>query len=227
MIQTLLSYGADAKTSQLTSQLWLKDTSGHYDDADVENGLNLNLYKRSAYFHNSKSCDMEGVVYHDLCNLDKYIMNSVAINFKLYRSRPEFCLLTSESNPDFELILEDICLKVAKLSILSSVITAHANRFQTTNAKYQFTRTEVRMISMPGGTMSFNYNDLFNSITSIRACIGLVDAESAAGSYTLNPFNFQHFNLNQIALKLNGVPVSGNVMQLFFKNPCNNSWSSP
>lgn len=31
MIQTLLSYGSGAKTSQLTSQLWIKDTAGQLD----------------------------------------------------------------------------------------------------------------------------------------------------------------------------------------------------
>ena len=35
MIQTLLTYGSDAKTSQLTSQMWLKDTPGHMDDYEI------------------------------------------------------------------------------------------------------------------------------------------------------------------------------------------------
>jgi hypothetical protein len=34
----MLSYGTDAKKSQLTSQLYFKDKTGHYDDNDVNNG---------------------------------------------------------------------------------------------------------------------------------------------------------------------------------------------
>jgi hypothetical protein len=89
---------------------------------------------------------------------------------------------------------------------------AHAEKKKTTNAKYQFTRTEVRLISIAAGSLSFNYNNLFNGLRLIRVGIGFVDSEAAAGSYALNPFNFQHFSLRQITLKLNQVPVSGNIM---------------
>jgi hypothetical protein len=48
-----------------------------------------------------------------------------------------------------------------------------------------------------------------------RVVIGFVDSEAAAGNYTLDPFNFQHFSLRQITLKLNQVPVS--VFSTFWK----------
>lgn len=214
MIQTLLSYGSDAKKSQLTTQLWIKDKTGHYDDCDVKNGTNASLYNRSLYLSESQTCDLEGPLLHDLFNLDRYILNGVAINVKLYRSRPEFCLLTNEANPNFEVVIEDIALNVCKLQVNPSVITAHAEKLKSTNAKYPFTRTEVRLISIPGGSLSFNYNNLFNGLRPTRVVIGFVDSAAAAGSYTLNPFNFQHFNLSQLALKLNQVPVTGNIMQL-------------
>jgi len=84
MIQTLLSYGTDAKKSQLASQLWIKDVTGHYDN-DVKNGANTSLYNRSLYLSESQTCDLEGPLLHDLFNLDRYIVNEVAINVKLYR----------------------------------------------------------------------------------------------------------------------------------------------
>jgi hypothetical protein len=68
---------------------------------------------------------------------------------------------------------------------------AHAEKKKTTNAKYPFTRTEVRLISIAAGSLSFNYNNLFNGLRLIRVVIGFVDSEAAAGSYALNPFNFQ------------------------------------
>ncbi|CAC5392368.1 unnamed protein product [Mytilus coruscus] len=102
MIQTLLSYGSEAKKSQLTSQLWKKDQPGHFDDSDVENGGNSSFFDRAQYFNQSQVCDLEA----------------------------------------------------------------------------------------------------------------FTESGSSSGSYTLNPFNFQHFNLSQITLKLNQVPVGGNIMQL-------------
>lgn len=213
-ITNLLSYESEAKDSQLTSQLWKKDKSGHFNDNDTKNGPNSSLYERSLYFSESKVCGMEGPLFHDLCSLDRYMLNQVAINVKLYRARPEFCLMTSESNPNFQVVIKDIALKVCKIQLNPSVITAHAQKLQTTNAKYPYTRTEVRLISIPAGSLSFNYNNLFNGLRATRCCIAFTASSSASGSYTSNPFNFQHFNLSQIALKLNQVPVGGNVMQL-------------
>jgi hypothetical protein len=127
--------------------------------------------------------------------------------------------MTSEATPNFEVAIEDIALQVCKLQVLPSIITTHAEKLKTTNAKYPFTRTEVRLISIAAGSLSFNYNNLFNGLRSTRVVIGFVDSEAAARSYTLNPFNFQHFSLSQITLKLNQVPESGNIMQLNYNAP--------
>jgi hypothetical protein len=127
--------------------------------------------------------------------------------------------MTSEATPNFEVVIEDIALKVCKRQVLSSIIMAHAEKLKTTNAKYPFTRTEVRLISIAAGSLSFNYNNLFNGLRPIRVVIGFVDSEAAAGSYVFNPFNFQHFRLSQITLQLNQVPVSGNIMQLNYNAP--------
>lgn len=140
MIQTLLSYGNEAKTSQLTSQLWEKDTAGHFDD-DVNGGNNAGLYQRSLYFAGSITADMEGPLYHDLCQVDRLILNQVAINVRLTRARPEFCLMTKAASPDFKVLIEDIVLKACKVQINPVVIYGHAEILKSVNAKYPFTKT--------------------------------------------------------------------------------------
>jgi hypothetical protein len=47
---------------------------------------------------------------------------------------------------------------------------------------------ELRLISIAAGSLSFNYNNLFNGLRPTRVVIGFVDSEAAAGSYTLDPF---------------------------------------
>lgn len=117
MIQTLLSYGDEAKTSQLTSKLWEKDTAGHLDDNDIDGGSNVGLYKRSLYFARSMTVDMEGPIYHDVFQVDRLILNQVAINVRLTRARPEFYLMTNAASPDFKVLIEDIVLKACKVQI--------------------------------------------------------------------------------------------------------------
>lgn len=216
MIQTLLSYGDEAKTSQLTSQLWEKDTAGHLDDNDIDGGVNVGLYKRSLYFARSMTVDMEGPIYHDLFQVDRLILNQVAINVRLTRARPEFYLMTNAASPDFKVLIEDIVLKACKVQINPAVIYGHAEILKSVNAKYPFTKTEVKQIAIAAGTVNFDQDQLFQNIRPNRVVGGFVNALGAAGDYTKNPFNFQHFNVNQIGLFVDNVPVSGNVMRLNF-----------
>lgn len=216
MIQTLLSNGGGAKTSQLTSQFFIKDIPGHLDDEDVNGGSNSSLYTRSLYFAQSKTADMEGPIYHDLFQMNRYILNQVAINVRLTRSRPEFCLMTKQSTPNYKIEIEDVVLKACKVQINPAVIYGHAEIMKTINAKYPFTKTEVKQIAIASGTVNFSQDQLFQNIRPNRIVVGFVDAKAAAGDYTKNPFNFQHFNLNQIGIYIDNVPVSGNVLRLNF-----------
>ena len=46
--------------------------------------------------------------------------------------------------------------------------------------------------------------------------VGLINALGAAEDYTKNSFNFKHFNVNQIGLFFDNIPVSGNVVRPHF-----------
>ena len=58
-VETLLSYGAEAKKTQLTSQLWYKDTVGQMEGTTVNAG-NLGLVERGRYLAESGVVDMMG-----------------------------------------------------------------------------------------------------------------------------------------------------------------------
>ena len=55
-VNTVLSYGAEAKNTQLTSQLWYKDTAGHMDSTTVDGG-NTGLVERRRYISESSRRD--------------------------------------------------------------------------------------------------------------------------------------------------------------------------
>lgn len=119
MIHTLLNYGTNANASQLTSIMWVKDTPGHMDDADIENTSNYGLSRR--YLQGSKSVDMEGPILHDLFQLDRFLLNQAAVSVKLYRTRPDFCLMSNEPTPSYQVAIEDIVLKACKVQVNRSL----------------------------------------------------------------------------------------------------------
>lgn len=113
-IQTLLKYGSDAKTSQLSTQLWLKDTPFHLDDVDFTNGDNTNGIVRMEYIKESKVVDLQGPILHDLFQVKRYILNQVGINIKFHRSRSDFCLFSNETKK-YNIDIEEMVLRVCKV----------------------------------------------------------------------------------------------------------------
>ena len=60
-VETLLSYGAEAKNTRLTSQLWYKDTAWHME-ATIENDVNVGLAERRRQIAESRVVEMMGAV---------------------------------------------------------------------------------------------------------------------------------------------------------------------
>lgn len=81
------------------------------------------------------------------------------------------------------------------------------------NAKYPFTKTEVKMFSLATGQVNFTWDNIFQGLRTNRVIIGFL---SVAGSYTLNPWNFKHYDISQLALSIYGTAAGGNAIKTRF-----------
>ncbi|GFS82634.1 uncharacterized protein F54H12.2 [Trichonephila clavipes] len=138
-IETLLNHGYDSKTSQLTAELFYKDS----DDG---------LKKRTEFFTESATVDMIGCIHSDLFHQDRLLLNLVDLKIKLIRSKPEFCLQGSEG---FKVVLDHVSLFIRKVRVNPGVILGHAKALEKTSAKYPINRVLCKVYSIPKGSMSF------------------------------------------------------------------------
>ena len=71
-IETALSYGADAKETQLTSQLWYKDTAGRMDSLGLadDDTANVGFINRRNYTTRSRVVEMMGRLHVDMFQQD-------------------------------------------------------------------------------------------------------------------------------------------------------------
>ncbi|CAG2236043.1 unnamed protein product [Mytilus edulis] len=49
-----------------------------------------------------------------------------------------------------------------------------------------------------------------------KVVFGLLPQKAVNGDYTINPFDFKHFNMESVSLKMNSVDVYGSPMKLYF-----------
>ena len=88
-LENLLSFGASAKKTQLTSLLWYRNQSGHFDSP---NANNPGYVKRKAFAAGSNQFDMIGRIHTDLAFQNRYLLNGVELRFRLIRASDSFCL---------------------------------------------------------------------------------------------------------------------------------------
>ena len=205
-LETLLTYGKDAKESQLTSSLFYKDTSGHMDVAVVDgaNATNAGLNKRQTFFSESRITEMIGRIHADLFFQEKYLLSDVGLRLRFVRNKDSFTLMSAQVNASFQLRILDCKLYVRKVKISPTVFLAHARAFEIGNAKYPIKRVVCKTFTVPRGNMDFSQENLFTGQLPTRLVLGCVDNDAFNGTYIKNPFNFKHLNLSQLKVYIDG-----------------------
>ena len=91
---------------------------------------------------------------------------------------------------------------VRKVKLMPSVFLAHAKTLERSRAKYPIRRVVCKSFTIPQNYLDVSHEKLFSGQLPTRIVIGLVDNRAYNGDRQRNPFNFQHFNLNEIAVYL-------------------------
>ena len=203
MIETLRSYGMDAKTSQLTSALYYKETAGNMDSVDFEdeNDVNKGLAVRRHMARESRVIDMMGRLHADIFFQNRYMLNEVGVKIKLIRSKDAFCLM---GDANYKEKITHELLFARKVKVMPSVFLAHAKAMEHGTAKYPIRRVVCKSFTIPQNYLDMNNEKLFSGQLPTRIVIRLVDNRAFNGSRERNPFNFAHFTLHEIGLYLDG-----------------------
>ena len=125
-IETLLSYGPEAKSTQLTNQLWCKDTSDRMDAVQLAAGAapNRGFVSRRRHTSRSRMVDMMGRLHVDMFMQDKFLINGVDVKLRLVRSKPSFALMAL-GNTEYKIIIVNASLFVKKATLNPAVQMAH------------------------------------------------------------------------------------------------------
>jgi hypothetical protein len=131
-IETLLSYGSDAKSSQLTSALFYKDEAGKMDKPNPfapDDGL----VKRQTSAATSSEIDMIGRIHSDIFFQERYMLNEVNVRIKLIKSNDAFCLMSTAAT-QFKVVVTFASLLICTVKISPPVYLAHARTLESGTA---------------------------------------------------------------------------------------------
>ena len=204
-LRNVLSYGYEAKKTQLESSLWAPVST------------------RQARIKGSKEFEMIGRVSHDLVNQSRLILNNTELKFRFVPHRPEFYMylsaagVTAEHKPTF--VPTEVALYVRKVTPAPSILLAHARTLsETSSAKYPFRKTDFKTHTLVQGTRNATIDNIFQGDVPSRVTIALVKHEAFNGVYANDPFYFDHFKLSSLTLSINGVTHNSKPLVCDFDN---------
>ena len=209
-IETHLNYGTDAKKSRLQAAMYFIDDNLTVSNPipDSSSARNMGLKRRHGICTAKPTFDMIGPLHVDVFNQSKYMLNGVTMKVRMTRNKDSFVLMAkSDVTESFKVDILSAKLFVRKLKITPSLCLAHERILQQKTAKYPITRVECKVIHLPQGQKSFTHDNLFLGQLPKRIVLGMVDNRAFNGDISLNPYNFQHCNLNYLAVHLDGQQV--------------------
>ena len=210
-IETIMNYEDDALKTRQTASLFHKDTAGYMDIADPA-GANTGLTARSEYSKNSNVIELIDRLHIDFFLQDKPLVNGVRMRIKLYKNKDAFLLMSSVANASYQLQIMDVTLHMRKIKLVDEVYKDIVSQ----DIVYPITRVETKDYVSPAGVKSFYLTNVSNGILPKRIIIALVLNGAYNGSYTMNPYNFQHFNLSKLELNVNGTVYAGKPFEFDF-----------
>ena len=212
-LETMLNYGKDCKDTQMGLSMYYE---GHGADFPyTTDDKNVALQARRSRTKRSKDVDMIGRIHADLFTQDKLLLDNVSLRMRFVRSKDSFALLALAPAGDgegqevekYRVKITHASFFVRKVKVNPAIVLAQAKALQTATAKYPVKRVVLKVFSVPKSNLNIVQDNIFLTQKPNRLVIALVDSRAFNGDYKLSPFEFKHFDINTLALHVDGFQV--------------------
>ena len=127
MIKTLLyKCQNEGMKKQLCLELFYGNTQGTHDSLNYS-PMNEGSYYLKKFMQNGQTFELEGMLNEDALHLDKYIINGVDVDLKLYPLRSSFALM---SDILYRNVIEKAIFKCCTMDVGSGIIGAYSKTLQ-------------------------------------------------------------------------------------------------
>ena len=202
-IETVLTYGRDAKESHLLTSLYLKDTETHELRLTGAGAFKARREKLiSNKFHFST------VIHSDFFQSQTWLFPNNEVKLKFIRNADEFSLLGEATfATKFRLGLKNLKLSVRRVQIDPAVDASIEAKLLKTPAIYTITQSKIKVFVVPTGTTTVDFPSILQGNLPRHIIFGFVNSKGFNGTIDGNPYYFNHQNVNLFNLKINGSPV--------------------
>ena len=206
-LETLLNYEPAVLTTRMLCEGYVEDTTGQVGLTDPT-GANAGLLAREAKFHQSATVRMIGRIHCDLFHQDKLIPPGIKLEIQLVPSRPSFFIKTAApdgggAQVQYKFEIRSARFLVQFKEVSPSMVVAHQKLLQEVNYRIPYTKVLLKTHTITAGVTGVSIDNLFKGRLPDRLALVMVSDAAVTGSYSSNPFNYQNFRINYMALRVN------------------------
>ncbi|XP_053207038.1 uncharacterized protein F54H12.2-like [Panonychus citri] len=130
-------------------------------------------------------------------------MSAVPIAFRFTKSSDGFALVRSDDKK-YKIKINYVSLHIKRVKLFPDAALSVIKGLETAPAKYFITRNETRCFTIGPNLSAAAVENVFSGILPRRVIIGFVDEAAFSGSYDDDPFIFKNYNINFLALYVDG-----------------------
>ena len=207
--------GCEIHPSVLESALYTKDPGGTLDNIEIP-GSNTGLLKRSQYYSNGKTCELEANLFHDFALSSRFLPFGLDLIFKFYTQSDDFIIITN-SRKKYKFNILNAVLKVCRVNVNPNLIAAQSDMLKKQPAIFPFLRSDIKTYSIPQNLTKYVIDDITQGTVPSRVLVAIVEQRAySPGNTKTNPFNFEHMYVDYIAFTVDGKSVPGEPLQVSY-----------
>ena len=208
-LENHLSYSKSAKEKILSYKGYISDTAGKFDDMGTTSADSANegFKKRMKMFAASKWVYFCININCDITTLRKYLPPNTKFEFQYERMDDEFCLISADKVTKYAIQLEDMRMSFKRYTPSLKVYEEYLSKINNGKTPtLPIDRSLIKQYIVGSGSSDLSHFNLIRGDQlPEQIIIGVVEQTAFNGDITLNPFNFQNFDIREASLIVNGV----------------------
>lgn len=197
-VETILSYGYDARTSHLQTCHFSPDEVGKFDNVAGKGFTN-----RAKIIETSKVFEVMCPIHSDFMQSDRLFPPGHELSITINRNPDSFLLLCHEASPKYKIKILDMRLYIKHVTLTPNVTSTLLSRSLTEPIRFPINKTIITRHAFSSGLTTATISNLIRGSLP-KSLIFFMTEEDSENSMKKNPYNFQHFNLQSALVRANG-----------------------
>jgi hypothetical protein len=217
-IEIKLGKSKDAKKSHLTACFWYEDNVEDPEEINPTRSSFIAPLSTSSDKKVGKELDLMGRIHLPMFEQKNALIGDTYLKLRLIPNDPAFYMLTTQDVKIKLVEFTECSIEMHRSKFTTPTVINHHKALETSNAKYTIRENFVVPVTINKGFQDIIIDNIHNGQLPRRAFVAFVTHSAYNGSYTLNPFNYKHFDLNHLAFFLDGTQYPSKPLTPDFDN---------